>query len=205
MNKTIGVVHLAIQHGHMGKAFFVLFIQVITIMSAAQSSVNLGLSYGRGFSYTKYSPFTRASGLSAELTTSLATRIDFRFSAAWEATGPINYREQGVPSAFNSYDAYVVVPLRVGLQHYILDEQAFVFGEGGTGIGFFPWDKTGETSTRLNLSYALGGGYRYYFNQRRYLQASLSYNRNPYKKSMPFSFSWLLFRLAYGVRWGSSD
>ncbi|MDQ3277581.1 MAG: hypothetical protein M3Q06_04605 [Bacteroidota bacterium] len=185
----------------MRKTYLLLYIQFIFITAPAQTSINVGLSYGRGFSYTKYSPFTRASGFSAEFTKTFVPQMDIRFTAAWEATGPINYREQGTPSAFNSYDAYVVIPLRIGLQRYIHEQRAFVFGETGAGIGFFPYDKTGETNTRVNLSYALGGGYRHHFNERNYLQASLSYNRNPYKRSLPFSFSWVLFRVAYGLTW----
>lgn len=186
----------------MRKTYLVLFIQFISIAAPAQSSINLGVAYGRGFSYTNYSPFTRASGFSAEFTKTFIPQTDIRFTAAWEATGSINYRERGTPSAFNSYDAYVVIPVRVGLQRYLHEESAFVFAETGAGIGFFPYDKTGETTTRVNISYALGGGYRYHLNDRKYLQASLSYNRNPYKSTLPFSLSWVLLKVAYGLKWG---
>jgi hypothetical protein len=190
----------------MRKSYFVLLVQFMFMTATAQSSVNLGLSYGRGFSYPKYSPFTRASGISAEFTRPLITKTDIRLSAAWEGTGPIIYREQGPPGAIsNFYDSYAVIPFRVGLQRYIHGESAFVFAETGIGMGFFPHDKTGETNTRVNISYAFGGGYRHHLNERRYLQASLSYNRNPYKSSLPFSFSWMLLRVAYGLKWGNKD
>jgi hypothetical protein len=189
----------------MRNIYLVLFCHLLFVSADAQSSINLGVSYGRGFSYIKYSPFTRASGFSAEYTRNLVPQTDIRFSAAWEGTGPINYREQGTPSAFNSYDVYVAIPLRVGVQRYLHEESAFVFAETGDGIGFFPYDKTGETKTRVNISYALGGGYRHHFNPRRYLQASLSYNRNPYKSDLPFSLSWLLVKVAYGLKWGTGE
>ena len=185
----------------MRNIYLLIFSQFLFTVLSAQSSVNLGFSYGRGFSYTRYSPFSRASGISAEFSTSLQNETAIRFSAACEAVGPINYREQGLLSAFNSYGTYVVIPLRAGLQRFIYNEDAFVFAEVGAGIGFFPQDNTGETNTRVNLSYALGGGYRYHFNEHKYLQGSLSYNRNPYKNSLPFSLSWILFKVAYGINW----
>jgi hypothetical protein len=187
----------------MRNIHLLVFIQLLSFMTTAQSTINLGISYGRGFSYTKYSPFTRASGISAEFSTNLQKQAAIRFSAACEGAGPINYREQGLLSAFNSYGTYVVIPLRAGLQRFIYNEEAFVFAEIGAGIGFFPQDNTGETNTRVNPSYALGAGYRYHFNERRYLQGSLSYNRNPYKSSLPFSLSWMLFKVAYGIQWGN--
>lgn len=109
----------------------------------------------------------------------------------------------GFPGPRAYYDDYVVVPIRVGLQRYVHGDNSFVYAEPGIGIGFFPWDDSGETGRRVSFSYAVGGGYRFYLNDRKYLQASLAYNYNPYGER--FKFSWVYLRAAYGLTWGRGD
>lgn len=89
------------------------------------------------------------------------------------------------------------------MQHYVLDDKIFFFGEAGAGIGLFPRDNTGETNTRIRPTFAFGSGYRFSFNEHKYLQASLSYSRYYYNRDFPFSFSWVALRVAYGFSWGS--
>ncbi len=94
------------------------------------------------------------------------------------------------------------MPIRVGLQRYVVENKAFLYAETGLGIGFFPFSESEEVDTKVNLSYAFGGGYRFYLNERKYLQTSLSLNRNHYDRE--FKFTWINLRVAYGLTWDKS-
>lgn len=176
-----------------------LFLQLVCIQAFAQQSFNFGLQYGQRLNYRQFA-FTGVSGISAVYTKPLTGKMDVRLSAALEATQPSLYEGSG---AAVSYDDYFTLPVRIGLQPYVAGDKAFVLAETGFNFGFFPYDETGSTNLRLGLSLGLGGGYNFRINDRRYLQASLSYNRNPYGSLYPFS--WLSVRLAYGFNWSNKQ
>lgn len=181
----------------MRKACLVLLFQFIFIIAFSQQSINFGLIYGQRLNYTSNS--SSLIGFSTEYLRNLFGAIDIRFSAGIETTQPYIERD----GTFLHYDNFMVVPLRLGLQHFPIEEKTFVFAESGASIGFFPFDWTGETGTEVRLSYAIGGGYRFELNEQKYLQVSLSYNRNPYNKL--YKFSWIALRAAFGLKWGSKN
>lgn len=177
------------------------------LSGAAQTSVNLGLSYGsrlnhRAISVGSSTPtLNRVSGAGVEFTTPAFAGLDARFTAGIEGTyTPIQTPTDNLP---NRWGDYVVIPIRAGLQHYFLENKAFLFAEPGIGIGYFPEEKLGHARTRANLSYAFGGGYRFHFRENKYLQASLSFNRNHYDRER--KFSWINLRAAFGIEWGGEE
>ena len=183
----------------MKKKVFAFILLLACMKGYAQHSINLGLSYGQRINYRRPAAFISVSGISVEYAALLFPKTDFRLSAGIEGTQPQLFDERG---NYLAYDDYLVVPLRAGLQQYVYADQAFVFAETGVGIGFFPFDYTSQTDTRVGWSYALGGSYRFAFNDRKYLQTSLTFSSNPYAD---FKFSWITLRAAYGLKWGNKN
>jgi len=158
----------------------------------SQRYFNAGLIYGTRLNYnTDY--FTRVMGASAEYNAPLHKAWNYRFSVGLEMTDP------GISIADSNFfskdlDDFWVVPVRVGLQYFLLNNRLLFFAEPGIAIGFFPFYE--DNKTKVNLSYAFGGAYRFMLNERKYLQGGVSFNRNHYDQT--FKFSWISFRLAYG-------
>ena len=167
--------------------FIFASVQVIS-----QHSINFGITYGQRLNYRE-SVFTRVIGTSIEYTLPLVSKVDIRVSAGIEGTS-LFLHDDG-----RRRDNYVAIPFRVGIQSYIYEDKAFLFAESGLTIKSFNFVQPKEIDRKVGLSYALGAGYRFLIYERKYLQASLSYNYHPFGDF--YKFSWINLRLAYGLKW----
>ena len=175
----------------MKKRILSIMFIFASVQTFSQQSINFGIIYGQRLNYREY-VFKRVIGTSIEYTLPLLKEVDIRLSGGIEGT------DAGLGRVFRSYDDYMVIPFKVGIQPYIYEDKAFLFAETGLTFKSFPFDETGEVNSTVGLSYALGGGYRFPINERKYIQASLSYNYHPYKDL--YKFSWINLRVAYGLK-----
>ncbi len=170
-----------------------LLLMAIWSPVEAQHSFNFGLSYGRRLNYN-HGYFHSVAGPTIEYQRSLNYSASLRIFTGLEGTDP-GLAKLGPGDEVLYLNTYIAVPFRIGYQHFLIDDNFFVFAEPGIVISDFPMSDV-AMPTRVNLSYALGAGYLLHFNKRSYLQATLSFNRNHYDDQ--FRFSWLSARLAYG-------
>jgi hypothetical protein len=179
---------------------YTLFLLLIFLRASTQSSVNLGGSYGERLNHLVEGDKNNfVIGISAEYTRAFSRKTDLRITTGIEGTDT-RITSPYEPMMINYWQTYVIVPVRVGLQRYLVKRNGFLFAEPGLAIGFFPYEELGHADARINLSYAFGAGYRFYGRKQGYLQTSLSFNRNHYNKE--HRFSWVNFRVAYGLGWG---
>ena|SRR5687767_8923160 len=187
----------SVPNNSMKQIIIALLFIFASVQAFSQRSINFGIIYGQRLNY-RTPPFNSVTGISVEYKLSMETKIEFRLSAGIEGTSPT------VSNGVDSYkDDFVVIPIRVGIQPYIYEDKGFLFVESGLlTIKTFPFDELGRDNLRLGFSLALGVGYRFPLNQRKYIQTSLSYNYIP--NSNFYNFSWINIRLAYGLKWGNN-
>ena len=172
-----------------------LFISA-SVQAFSQQSINFGIIYGQRLNYRE-SVFKRVVGTSIEYTVPLVKKVDIRLSAGIEGTSLLLH------DSGRRRDNYVAIPFRLGIQPYIYEDKAFLFAESGLTIKTFNFVNPTEIDRRVGLSYALGAGSRLLINERKYLQASLSFNYHPFNSL--YKFSWINLRLAYGLKWGGNQ
>lgn len=185
----------------MKKVSCLLLVLFACSTGKAQHSVNLGLSIGDLVSYP-LRPDPLVVGVSMEYDKRVFYRTHLRLSTGLEITDP-KLDEDNMILMNWPYNEYLVVPVRAGLQHLVYRNKMFVFAESGVAIGSFPnayfdgYETRALTGIKGGFSYAAGAGYRLALKSQKYLQGSLSFNRNHYRD---FRFSWINLRLAYGWR-----
>ena len=157
--------------------YFVFFLLVLSSTASTQTSLTVGPTVSSG---TKSFPPNGRFGLggSLEYTVPLSQQASFRLYAGYDR---FEHNFTGIDQrvlqdslyvlGINGYDNSLV-PLRVGYQHFILNDAAFVYAEAGFSHLFTP-DKDWSKYNSNNLfSYAIGTGYRFTLQQSRMVQFS---------------------------------
>lgn len=172
-----------------------LLILISVLQGYSQQSLNIGVSYGQRLNY-RHSTFVSVAGITATYSAPISPSTHVRLTTGIEGTDPGSSIATGT---YESRDDFNLIPLRAGVQHFVYNDKVFLYAETGAGIGFFPYDLTGEGHTKVNLSYAAGGGYNFRLKERNYLQGSLNISRNHYNSEV--KFTWLTLRVTYGINW----
>lgn len=96
----------------------------------------------------------------------------------------------------NGYDISLV-PIRVGYQHFLFKNAAFVFAEAGLSHLFTPYKGWGTYNSNTLFTYAIGTGYRFTLQQSQLVQLSFFYNHNNLSKYS--NRNYFSIRAAYGL------
>ncbi len=90
-----------------------------------------------------------------------------------------------------------MLPIRVGYQHFLYKNAAFLYGEAGMSVLHKPTLYQRSDLTRNLFTFAFGFGERFTIREKQVIQLSIFYNYNKLYKNR--NLNYFSLRAAYGL------
>lgn len=92
-----------------------------------------------------------------------------------------------------------LLPVRVGYEHFLYKNAAFLYGEAGVAVLHRPTRYHRSDFTKNLFTYAFGFGYRLSVHEKQVIQLSIHYNYNRLFENR--NLNYFSVRAAYGFIW----